>query len=124
MKQNKLYFADALAREDRRVDRRKMDLAVARRRLLPYLVAVCEVYRVSAEDLLCSWNRHVEVVRARDVIAFLAFEKCRLSSGVVAALLQKDRADTSKRITRVRHRAVDDAEFAGEIARVLGAVRK
>jgi hypothetical protein len=93
-----------LDREDRRVVQRRADCDAARRRLLPVMVAACEVYGVTPDDVLSS-SHHPHVVAARNVVTYLGWERCKIGTGVLADVLKKSRPETSKKLTRLRAEA-------------------
>lgn len=120
----KANYDEALVREDRRVAERRVLVEGARRKLLPVMVAVCEVYGVSAGDILDSQNKHSHVILARNVVTYLGWEKCKLGPGILADVLEKSRPETSKKISKLRRSVGECGDFQAQVLRTLRKIEE
>lgn len=96
----RLTFYEALKREDRRVRIRREEMERARRKLLPVVVAVCEIYGVSPDDIL-SRSVHPDVVMARNIVIWLGYSRYKIGPGILSKILNKSRPELSKKIKRL-----------------------
>lgn len=110
-------------RESRRVAERRAQTERARRKLLPVMVAACEVYGVTPDDIL-SRSVHPDVLAARDVVELLGWQRCKIGPGILSDLLKKSRPEISKKLVRLRAAARFDPDFQRAVDLVLRRMAK
>lgn len=118
----KKTFVEVLSREDRRVAERKKDEERARRSLMPIMVAVCEVYQITPDDII-GGNIHRDVVAARNIVIYLGSERCKIGPTILASILNKDRTDISHKLPRLRASFMSGQSFQRQVKHVLRRIR-
>jgi hypothetical protein len=102
-------FETKLQREDSRLAVRKQREEATRRKLLPLVVIVCEVHRVSTEDLLDAQNKHPTVVLARDLVRWLGWSKLHVGTSHLAAALNQSRTGAAQALPRLKKKMLTEA---------------
>jgi hypothetical protein len=120
-------FETKLQREDKRLVMRKQREEATRRKLLPLIVVVCEVHRVTTDDLLDSSNKHPTVVLARDLVRWLGWSKFHVGTSYLAMALNQSRAGAAQAIPRLKAKLESTSGFKRSvecIEKLLDAQRK
>jgi hypothetical protein len=97
------------ALEDKRLTVRKAREEATRRKLLPLVVIVCEVHRVTADDLLDSQNKHPTVVLARDLVRWIGWSRFHVGTSHLAMALNQSRAGAAQALPRLKKKMLTEA---------------
>lgn len=115
-------FDEVKSREDRRVAERRKEEDRARRNLMPIMVAVCETYRVTPDDIMSS-NIHADVVMARNIVVYLGWERCKIGPRILGSILNKDQTHVSKQVSKLKIAMVTKASFYRQVHHVMKRIR-
>lgn len=118
----KKTFAEIQEREDRRVAERKKDEERARRTLMPVMVAVCETYGVTPDDII-SRSVHRDVVMARNIVIYLGWDRCKIGPTILASILSKDRSDISHKLPKLKSSFARGRSFHQQVSHVTRRIR-
>jgi hypothetical protein len=99
---NVIPLSTALKREDRRLAERRAREDNARRKLMPLVVIACETFRVTADDLLDSQNKHPTVMLARDTVRWLGYTRLHVGTTYLAAALNQHRVGAAHALARIK----------------------
>jgi chromosomal replication initiation ATPase DnaA len=122
VKHHQKTFGELKSREDRRRRQRRREENRARRTLMPVMVAVCETYRVTPDDII-SRSVHRDIVAARNIVVYLGWERCKIGTTVLGSILCKHQTHVSKQLTKLRTEIAKEDSFHRQVAAVLRRVR-
>ena len=88
------------------------------------MVAVCEIYQVTPDDIVFSHSKHPSVVAARNILVYLGWERCKIGTGILASILNKSQTDTSAKLSRLKKEIIAQGSFHRQVGVALRHVRR